>query len=117
MTEFLSFWKKKETQKETKKKQKQKWQSYKNQKQQIHHYHQFFKVSFYENLLGVITVNLLPPLSIIIAINAIIIGGARGVMDTATRVQILDEAYCISHSTNTFGKGMNPTILPLAIDE
>ena len=29
-------------------------------------------------------------------------------MDTATRVQILDESDCISHSTNTLGKGMNP---------
>ena len=29
-------------------------------------------------------------------------------MDTATLVQILDETDCISHSTNTFGKGMNP---------
>ena len=34
-----------------------------------------------------------------------------GVMDTATRVQILDETDCISHSTNTLGKGMNPIIL------
>ena len=42
-------------------------------------------------------------------------GGARGVMDTATRVQILDETDCISHSTNTIGKGMNPIILPQAI--
>ena len=33
-------------------------------------------------------------------------------MDTATRVQILDETDCISHSTNTLGKSMNPTILP-----
>ena len=33
-------------------------------------------------------------------------------MDTATRVQILDEADCISYSTNTLGKGMNPVILP-----
>ncbi len=33
-------------------------------------------------------------------------------MDTATRVQTLDEADCISHSTNTLGKGMNPIILP-----
>ena len=32
-------------------------------------------------------------------------------MDTVTRVQILDEAVCISHSTNTIGKGMYPTIL------
>ena len=33
-------------------------------------------------------------------------------MDTATRVQILDEADDISHSINTLGKGMNPIILP-----
>ena len=32
-------------------------------------------------------------------------------MDTATRDQILDESFCISHSANTFGKGMNPTPL------
>ena len=32
-------------------------------------------------------------------------------MDTATRVQILDEADCISPSTNTLEKGMNPIIL------
>ena len=31
-------------------------------------------------------------------------GGARGVMDTATRVQILDETDGISHSTNTQGE-------------
>ena len=45
-------------------------------------------------------------------------GGARCVMvivvgkDTATRVQIQYEADCISHSTNTLGKDMNPLILP-----
>ena len=33
-------------------------------------------------------------------------------MDTATRVQILDETDCISYSTNTLGKGGNPIILP-----
>ena len=33
-------------------------------------------------------------------------------MDLATRVQILDEAVCISHSANILEKGMNPTILP-----
>ena len=33
-------------------------------------------------------------------------------MDTTTRVQILDETDCILHITNTFGKGMNPVILP-----
>ena len=36
-------------------------------------------------------------------------------MDKVTRVQILDEVDCFPHSTNTFGKGMNPIILPLAI--
>ena len=30
-------------------------------------------------------------------------------------VQILDETDCISHSTNTLGKGMNPIILPPAM--
>ena len=34
-------------------------------------------------------------------------------MDTAIRVQILDEAACFSHSTNTLGKGMNPIILTI----
>ena len=38
-------------------------------------------------------------------------------MDTATHVQILDEAVCISYHTNTFEEGMNPTILPPAIDK
>ena len=48
-------------------------------------------------------------------------GEARSVMvivigmDTATRVQILDQPNCILHSTNTLGKGMNPIILPLAM--
>ena len=36
-------------------------------------------------------------------------------MNTATRVQILDETNCISHSTYTLGKGMNPIILPPAM--
>ena len=35
-------------------------------------------------------------------------------MDTATRVQILDDTVCVSHSTNSLGKGMNPIILPPA---
>ena len=41
-------------------------------------------------------------------------------MNTATRVQILDETDCISHSTNTLGKGMNLMnliILPPAMDK
>ena len=37
------------------------------------------------------------------------------IMDTATRVQILDETDSISYSTNTIGKGMNPVILPPAM--
>ena len=36
-------------------------------------------------------------------------------MDTATRVQILDETDCISHSTKTLGKCMNPIIRPPAM--
>ena len=38
-------------------------------------------------------------------------------MDMVTRVQNLDEAACISHSVNTFGKGTYPTILPPAMDK
>ena len=34
-------------------------------------------------------------------------------MDTANRVQILDEDVCISYSA--LGKGVNPTILPRSI--
>ena len=36
-------------------------------------------------------------------------------MDTTTRVQILDETDCITHSTNTLGKGMNPITIPPAM--
>ena len=36
-------------------------------------------------------------------------------MEMATLVQILDETDCISHCTNTLGKGMNPIILPPAV--
>ena len=36
-------------------------------------------------------------------------------MDTATRVQILDETDRISQSTNTHGKAINPIILPPAM--
>ena len=38
-------------------------------------------------------------------------------MDMATRVQMLDETDCISHSTNTPGKGMNPIIFPPAMSK
>ena len=37
--------------------------------------------------------------------------------DTVTKVQNLDEAVCISHSANTFQKGIYLTILLPAIDE
>ena len=33
-------------------------------------------------------------------------------MNQVTLVCILDDAACISHSTNILVKGMNPTILP-----
>ena len=36
-------------------------------------------------------------------------------MDTMIQVQFLDKTDCISHSTNTLGKGMNPIILPPAM--
>ena len=36
-------------------------------------------------------------------------------MNTAIRVQNLDETDCISHSTNTLEKDMNPIILPPAM--
>ena len=42
-------------------------------------------------------------------------GYRRREINTATRVQILDETDSISHSTNTLGKGMNPIILPPAM--
>ena len=35
----------------------------------------------------------------------------------ATRVQILDEAVSNTHSANTLGKGMIPTVLPTAINK
>ena len=38
-------------------------------------------------------------------------GYSRRKRDTATRVQILDETDCISHSSNTIRKGVNPIIL------
>ena len=36
-------------------------------------------------------------------------------MNTTTRVQILVEAVCISHSANILAKSMNPIILPPAM--
>ena len=38
-------------------------------------------------------------------------------MNMVTRVQILDEAHRISHSTDNLEKGMNPIILPSAINK
>ena len=37
------------------------------------------------------------------------VGDDCGVWNSAIRFQTLDEAVCISHSSNTFVKGMNPT--------
>ena len=36
-------------------------------------------------------------------------------MDTATRIQILDETDCILHSTNIHGKDKNPITFPPAM--
>ena len=36
----------------------------------------------------------------------------RWIMYSATQVQILDKAICISYSPNSLGKGMHPNILP-----
>ena len=36
-------------------------------------------------------------------------------MDMVTRVQMLGEFVCISHNAYSFGKSMNPTILPPAM--
>ena len=38
-------------------------------------------------------------------------------MDTVTQTQILDETDCISHCTNTLGKGMIPIIHPAAMSK
>ena len=38
-------------------------------------------------------------------------------MDTVTRVKILDQAVCISHSTNTLKKGAYPVIITPAMGE
>ena len=38
-------------------------------------------------------------------------------MDMVIRVQILDKAVCNSHSINTLGKSMNPTIIPEAMSK
>ena len=57
-----------------------------------------------------------PPLLLKVDLKAIVIKVyLYSLKDTATRVQILDETDCISHSTNTLGKGMNPINLPSAM--
>ena len=38
-------------------------------------------------------------------------------MGTVIQVEILHKAVCISHSGNTFYKGMYPDILPVAMDK
>ena len=44
------------------------------------------------------------------SVMVIVVGNGHG--DTSSN---LDETDCISHSTNTLGKGINPIILPPAI--
>ena len=39
----------------------------------------------------------------------------RKKMDTVIQVQILNEAVCVSHFSNTLGKSMNPTIFSPAM--
>ena len=48
-------------------------------------------------------------------ITSKIYGGARGVMVIVAGNGHVDLTDCISHSTNTLGKGMNPIILPPAM--
>ena len=50
-------------------------------------------------------------------INVIMKGGARGVMVIVAGIghEFKSWTDCISHSTNTLGKGMNPIILPPAM--
>ena len=36
-------------------------------------------------------------------------------MKSATRVQVQDETVCVSLRGNSFGEGMNPSILPAAM--
>ena len=36
-------------------------------------------------------------------------------VDMAIQIQIMDKVIYISHSTNTYEKGINPTILPSAL--
>ena len=38
-------------------------------------------------------------------------------MNIVTQVQILDDAICVLHSSNTLGKNIHLTILPLAMVE
>ena len=38
-------------------------------------------------------------------------------MDTVTRVQIRDEADCISHNIDAVGKSINPITFPPAVDK
>ena len=51
----------------------------------------------------------------------LMLGGARGVMVIIGGIGHGDTSSiwtdCISHSTNTLGKGMNPIILPPAMDK
>ena len=71
------------------------------------------------SLTGSLSFILIPMCAVPWCCRLINFGGARVIfskeMDTAILVQILDKAVCISHSSNTLGKGENPTILPPAM--
>ena len=41
----------------------------------------------------------------------------ENILNQGTQVQILNEIVCISHSTNTLWKGMNPFLIPPAMDK
>ena len=69
------------------------------------------KIELFYHLLRIIIISFLKLLGITYLVSWL----SSLEMDTATRVQILDETDCISHSTNTLGKGMNPIILPPAM--
>ena len=54
------------------------------------------------------------PVTIVITVILVFYNIFLVFWNTATRVQIQDKTDCISYSTNTLGKGMNPIILPPA---
>ena len=72
--------------------------------------HQFWKSWVWGELRYCNHSSVYPNLGGVLSVMVIIVGNGHD--DT---IKILDEADCISHSTNTLGKGMNPIILPPAM--